>query len=159
MMNSYDSMKQKLDEIGIYNINAGSNISNELAACAEGLDGLFQSLETMTKEYYIETAEDYGIVRREKFLGKERSEYTTEKRREMLKLLEQNMGGKCTSDAFSDILKSCGLSDFSFTESPTNYRLSIHVNDVLTEEQKDIVRQRVDLEFPLHLSIGVVYSQ
>lgn len=159
MMSSYDSMKEKLDEIGIYNINTGSNISNELAACAEGLDGLFQSLETMTKEFYIETAEDYGIIRREKFLGKERSEYSTEKRREMLKLLEQNMGGKCTAEAFSDILKSCGLSDFSFKESPTNYRLSIHVNDVLTKEQKDIVRQRVDLEFPLHLSIGVVYSQ
>ena len=158
-MSSYDSMKEKLDEIGTYNISTGSNISNELAACAEGLDGLFDSLETMTKEYYIETAEDYGITRREKFLGKERTEYSTEKRREMLKLLEQNMGGKCTTEAFSDILKSCGLSDFSFKESPTNYRLSININDVLTNEQKDIVKQRVDSEFPLHLSIGVVYSQ
>lgn len=158
-MNSYDSMKNKLNEVGIYNISENSNISKELYAYAEGLDGLFDSLDTMIKECYIETAEDCGIIRREKFLGKERTEYTTEKRREMLKLLEQNMGGKCNSQAFSDILRSCGLTDFSFAESPTGYRLSIHINDILTKEQKDIVAERVNAEFPLHLSIGIVYNQ
>lgn len=158
-MSSYDSMKEKLGEIGIYNISDGSNISKEVAACAEGLNALFDSLDTMINEYYIETAKDYGITRREKFLGKERTEYTTEKRREMLKLLEQNMGGKCNAEAFSDILKSCGLTDFSFSENPTGYRLSIHINDILTEEQKEIVRERVNAEFPLHLSIGIVYNQ
>ena len=113
MMSSYDSMKEKLNAVGIYSIDENSNISKELIACAEGLDSLFDNLDTMTKEYFIETAESFGIVRREKFLGKERTEYSTEKRREMLILQEQYMGGKCTLDAFSDVLRSCGLSDFS----------------------------------------------
>ena len=101
-MGSYDSMKEKLNAVGIYSIDENSNISKELLAYSEGLDSLFDSLDTMTKEYFIETAVDFGIVRREKFLGKEREEYSTEKRREMLMLQEQNMGGKCTPDAFCE---------------------------------------------------------
>lgn len=159
MMGSYDSMKEKLNAVGIYSIDENSNISKELSACAEGLDRLFDSLDTMTKEYFIETAEDFGIVRREKFLGKEREEYSTEKRREMLLLQEQNMGGKCTPEAFSDILRSCGLTDFTFNEAPTSFRLSITINDTLSEEQKKIVTERINLEFPLHLSVAINFSE
>lgn len=159
MMSSYDSMKEKLNSVGIYSIDESSNISKELTACAEGLDSLFENLDAMTKEYFIETAEDYGIVRREKFLGKEKMEYSAEKRREMLELQEQNMGGKCTPDAFSDILRSCGLTDFSFTEQPTDNKLSVSINDTLSQEQKKIVTERINLEFPLHLNIEINFSE
>lgn len=154
-MSSYDSMKDKLNAVGIYSIDENSNISKELVACAEGLDGLFDNLDAMTKEYYIETAEDFGVLRREKFLGKEKTEYSIEKRREMLELQEQNMGEKCTPDAFSDILKSCGLTDFSFVEQPTNFKLTVNINDTLTNEQKKIVTERINLEFPLHLILEI----
>lgn len=159
MMSSYDSMKEKLNAVGIYSIDENSNISKELSACAEGLDSLFETLDTMTKEYFIETAENFGIERREKFLGKEKEEYSTEKRREMLMLQEQNMGGKCTPDAFCDILRSCGLTDFTFTELPTSFRLSITINDTLSQEQKKIVTERIKLEFPLHLLVAINFSE
>lgn len=159
MMGSYDSMKEKLNAVGIYSIDESSNISKELTAYSEGLDSLFDSLDTMTKEYFIETAVDFGIVRREKFLGKEREEYSTEKRREMLILQEQNMGGKCTPDAFCDVLRSFGLTDFTFTELPTTFKLSITINDTLTQEQKKIVTERIKLECPLHLSVAINFSE
>lgn len=159
MMGSYDSMKEKLNAVGIYSIDENSNISKELLAYSEGLDSLFDSLDTMTKEYFIETAVDFGIVRREKFLGKEREEYSTEKRREMLMLQEQNMGGKCTPDAFCDVLRSFGLTDFTFTELPSTFKLSITINDTLTQEQKKIVTERIKLECPLHLSVAINFSE
>ena len=159
MMSSYDSMKEKLNAVGIYSIDENSNISKELSAYSEELDSLFETLDTMTKEYFIETAEDFGIERREKFLGKEKEEYSTEKRREMLILQEQNMGGKCTPDAFCDILRSCGLTDFTFTELPTSFRLSITINDTLSPEQKKIVTERIKLEFPLHLLVAINFSE
>lgn len=159
MMGSYDSMKEKLNAVGIYSIDENSNISKELSAYSEGLDSLFENLDIMTKEYFIETAEDFGIERREKFLGKEKEEYSTEKRREMLMLQEQNMGGKCTPDAFCDILRSCGLTDFTFTELPTSFRLSITINDTLSPEQKKIVTERINLEFPLHLLVAINFSE
>ena len=151
-------MKEKLNSVGIYSIDENSNISKELTACAEGLDSLFENLDAMTKEYFIETAEDYGIGRREKYLGKERAEYSTEKRREMLELQEQYMGGKCTPDAFSEILRSCGLTDFSFVEQPTSFKLTVIINDTLSQEQKKIVTERINLEFPLHLTIEINFS-
>ncbi|MEE0869644.1 MAG: hypothetical protein U0L70_07620 [Ruminococcus sp.] len=159
MMGSYDSMKEKLNAVGIYSIDENSNISKELSAYSEGLDSLFENLDIMTKEYFIETAENFGIERREKFLGKEKEEYSTEKRREMLMLQEQNMGGKCTPDAFCDILRSCGLTDFTFTELPTSFRLSITINDTLSPEQKKIVTERINLEFPLHLLVAINFSE
>ena len=159
MMGSYDSMKEKLNAVGIYSIDENSNISKELLAYSEGLDSLFDSLDTMTKEYFIETAVDFGIVRREKFLGKEREEYSTEKRREMLMLQEQNMGGKCTPDAFCDVLRSFGLTDFTFTELPSTFKLSITINDTLSPEQKKIVTERIKLEFPLHLLVAINFSE
>ena len=159
MMSSYDSMKEKLNAVGIYSIDENSNISKELSAYSEELDSLFETLDTMTKEYFIETAENFGIERREKFLGKEKEEYSTEKRREMLMLQEQNMGGKCTPDAFCDILRSCGLTDFTFTELSTSFRLSITINDTLSQEQKKIVTERIKLEFPLHLLVALNFSE
>lgn len=159
MMSSYDSMKEKLNAVGIYSLDESSNISKELTACAEGLDSLFENLDAMTREYFIETAEDFGIVRREKFLGKEKEEYSTEKRREMLLLQEQNMGAKCNADAFSDILRSCGLTDFAFVEEPITFKLSININDTLTQEQKKVVTERINLEFPLHLLITINFSE
>lgn len=158
MMSSYDSMKNKLNKTGIYNIDENSNIASELKACSLGLDALFNTLDSMTKEYYIETAEDFGIFRREKFLGKEKTEYSIEKRREMLILQEQNMGKKCNAEYFSDILKSCGLSDFTFNEYPNAFKIMVTVNDTLTQEQKAVVTQRINLEFPLHLTKIINYK-
>lgn len=159
MMSSYDSMKTKLDAIGIYSINADSNLSKELKAYAEGLDSVFGTIDTMTKEFFIETADDYGIVRRERFLEKERSEYSIEKRREMLILQEQDIGGKCNSEAFSNILKSYGLSDFSFIETPSLNRLTIQINDTLSVEIKEMVTERINLDFPAHLALIISFSQ
>lgn len=115
-MSSYDSMKTKLEPVGLYSISEGSNISNELKAYAEGIDPLFEDLDVMTRECFIDTAETYGITQRENFTGKERSDYTLEQRREMLRLQEQNMGSKCNKAAFEDKMRSFGVYDFYFYE-------------------------------------------
>ena len=55
-------MKNKLSAIGIYNIENGSNIYNELKAYSVELDRIFSELDTMLREYFIETAQSYGIT-------------------------------------------------------------------------------------------------
>lgn len=157
-MSSYDSMKAKLEPIGLYLLETGSNVCNELSSYAEGLDTLFETLDTMTKEYFIDTAESYGITARERFVGKEKSEYTQLQRKEMLKLQEQNMGNKCNTEAFSDILRSLGLSDFEFTERFSSNSLIINVNDVIPTEMQKLVTDRVEAEFPAHLNIIINFA-
>lgn len=158
-MSSYESMKAKLAPVGLYTLEEGSNICQELKSYAEGLDVLFDELDTMTREYYIETAESYGITQRELFVGGMKSEYTLEQRREMLKLQEQNMGNKCNAEAFGDILRSCGVTDFIFSERFTAYGLTITVNDILSEETKKLVQDKVSAEFPAHLNTTIKFAQ
>lgn len=69
-------------------------------AYAEGLNTEFDMLETMERELFIDTAENSGITERERFVGKINADYPLEKRREMLKISEQKVGGKCTPDDF-----------------------------------------------------------
>ena len=70
VMNSFDSMKTKLESTGLYKVTAKSNIRAELLAYAEGLNTEFDMLETMERELFIDTAENCGITERERFVGK-----------------------------------------------------------------------------------------
>ena len=88
VMNSFDSMKTKLESTGLYKVTAKSNIRAELLAYAEGLNTEFDMLETMERELFIDTAENCGITERERFVGKINADYPLEKRREMLKISE-----------------------------------------------------------------------
>lgn len=158
-MSSYDSMKTKLEPVGLYSISEGSNISNELKAYAEGIDPLFEDLDVMTRECFIDTAETYGITQRENFTGKERSDYTLEQRREMLRLQEQNMGSKCNKAAFEDKMRSFGVYDFYFYEYFSKDVLAIYINDSLSDATKKMVEEKVAAEFPVHLKVTVNYPK
>ena len=58
VMNSFDSMKTKLESTGLYKVTAKSNIRAELLAYAEGLNTEFDMLETMERELFIDTADN-----------------------------------------------------------------------------------------------------
>lgn len=157
-MDSFTSMKTKLDATGLYRIEQGSNIYAELKAYASGLDVLFETLEAMLKELFIDTAEDYGISAREELLGKPRSEFTLEKRREMLRIYEQMTDGKCTKSAFEAVLRGYGLSDFSITESPSHYRIGITVNEQISPELQTLISDRIAQDFPTHLNVTLKFG-
>ena len=158
-MDSFTSMKQKLLPLNLYSVSDNSNLNAELLAYAEGLDILFNDLDTMLREYYISTAQSYGITEREKLVGAERSEYSITKRREMLKNREQTLGLSCTPNAFFMMLKSYGLSDFIITEKFAQQEVVITVYDSLSNEIKSWINERVEADFPSHLKISVVYSK
>lgn len=157
-MGSYESMKTKLEAVGIYSITENSNISDELKAYAEGIDEVFDTLDEMTRECFTETAESYGITNRERFFGKERTEYTLEKRREILRLAEQTTQGRCNVKAFEDTLKGYGLSDFTITELFSMNKVAININDALTEPIKKMVEERIVLDFPAHLNVVAIFA-
>lgn len=156
-MDSYNSMKTKLLPLGIYSIGDNSNISAELKAYAEGLDVLFDTLDVMERECFISTAESYGIEERELFIGKERSEYSTEKRRNMLLIQEQMIDGKCNPDAFKKLLEGYGLSNFQIVEGFAEQTVTINVYDKLTDEIKKMIEENINANFPSHLIVTVNY--
>ena len=157
-MSSYDSMKSKLIATGLYTLEDSSNTSEELKAFAQELDIIFDTLDEMTREYFIATAQSYGIIERERFIGKERSELPTEQRREMLLIQEQMMGNSCSKGAFELMLKGTGLSDFTITESFATQAVTVTINDVLTAEIKQMIEEKIRAEFPSHLDVTVTFT-
>lgn len=158
-MDSFNSMKSKLDVLGIYNITEGKNIFAELKAYSVVIDELFEELDVMLRELFVDTAQTYGIDTREQLLGRTKEEFPLEQRREILKIYEQMMGGKCTVEAFEMILKGYGLTSFSILEGPTHNRLAITVNDEVTLELKKLVEEQVSADFPSHLTLEVNFAQ
>lgn len=156
-MNSFESMKTKLEGTGLYDITAKSNIGAELLAYAEGLDPVFDMLEMMERELFIDTAEDFGIAERERFVGKVREGYSIEKRRDMLKISEQKVGGKCTPDDFKQIVRGYGVENFTFQEAPSRNRLAINISDSKTDAEKKYIEKCVNADFPLHLNVIISY--
>ena len=157
-MSSYNSMKSKLIATGLYTLEDSSNTSEELKAFAQELDIIFDTLDEMTREYFIATAQSYGIIERERFIGKERSELPTEQRREMLIIQEQMMGNSCSKGAFELMLKGTGLSDFTITESFATQAVTVTINDVLTAEIKQMIEEKIRAEFPSHLDVTVTFT-
>lgn len=156
-MKSFDSMKQKIEQTGLYRVTEGSNIEKELAAYAEGLDALFDGLAEMERECFIETAESYGLSNREGFLGYDRSGEATAERRSFLEIAEQ-LTGECTVEAFNKTLEGYGLKSFGIAEKPANDMMIVYVYDELTDEEKSVLQSRMIADFPLHLVISVSYS-
>lgn len=154
-MDSFTSMKTKLEATGLYSIAQGTNIFDELKAYAAALDELFTQLDVMLGEMFISTAQSYGIVNRELLLGRERDNYPLAKRREMLLVYEQMTDGRCTPEAFEDLLSGYGLSNFKITENPAASKVTIDVSDAVSAEVKKLVEQRVKADFPTHLTVEV----
>lgn len=157
-MDSFSSMKNKLSAIGIYNIENGSNIYNELKAYSVELDRIFSELDTMLREYFIETAQSYGITLREIF-GQRKTEYSLEKRREMLKIQQQMMGGECTPKSFEKFLKGCGLTNVQVSESFARQRIAVNISDELSLAAKKEIEEKVNAEVPAQILVTFNYSE
>lgn len=152
-------MKTKLVATGLYLDSDNSNTAEEIRAFAQGIDLLFDKLDEMTREYFICTAESYGITVREKFIGKERSEYSAEQRREMLLIQEQIIGSGCSKGDFELMLRGVGLSDFTITESFTTQAVTVTINDTLEEATKQMIEKKILAEFPAHLDVTVIFTK
>lgn len=156
-MDSLTSMKSKLEKTGIYKFDGGSNVEKELKAYAIEIDRLFEQLAVLQRECFIDTAQSYGILLRENFLGFDRSYLELDERRKILKACEQ-MSGSCTVGAFGLMLESYGIENYKFEENPTNNSLKVYVYDEVDEESKALIVSQVKEDFPLHLNVEVVFD-
>lgn len=155
-MDSYTSMKTKLEQTGLYNISEGTNISNELNAYATALDYMLNELAVFERELYIDTAISYGIAERERCFGKERNGIALSIRRRILKAFEQKTC-ECTLSAFENTVKSYGVSNFEIIENYSGSEVTIKIRDVLSQAEMEMVKSRAEGDFPAHLKITIKY--
>lgn len=157
-MDSYNSMTKKLAPLRIYNLNGENEISTELRVIAREIDLLFDTLEIMTRECFIATAESYGISERESFFGKEKTELTAERRRALLMLLSYVNGTDITLTGFEAFVRSCGVQNFTYNETPTHARLVLTVRDELDDGSKKLLKERVEAYVPAQINVTTLFS-
>lgn len=157
-MDSYTSMKSKLEKLKLYDFEKGKYIKAELLVYADEIDRIDAELEKLMKEYFISTAEDYGLTARERFIGVERSELELSHRREMLLGRENILSTGFTREAFENVLYSLGLKDFQIIEDFEGFRTIIDVDDTVSEEEQDVIRDSAERIFPAHLDITIRFN-
>lgn len=157
-MNSLDSMTKKLENTKIYAVKPGGRNYAEIKAFSVGLDMIFNELDEMLREYYIDTAQSYGLTERERFTGAVRDDLSIEKRRELLKTREQTNEKFCTPEAFNKILQGYGLGGFELIENPQENALTVKIYDALDEQNKVWVNKMIENDFPAHLAVTVDFA-
>lgn len=157
-MNSLDSMTKKLENTKIYAVKPGGRNYAEIKAFSVGLDMIFNELDEMLREYYIDTAQSYGLTERERFTGAVRDDLSIEKRRELLKTREQTNEKFCTPEAFNKILQGYGLGGFELIENPQENALTVKIYDALDEQNKAWFNKMIENDFPAHLAVTVDFA-
>lgn len=157
-MDSLTSMMQKLSPIGIYDLSDGGAVQTELQAYAGELDALYDALDTLTREGFIETAESYGLSARERFGGHEQEELTTAQRRERLLRREWGFAHDGTPSGFADSVRALGVSDFTLEENTDKLRVDLTVADALSDGEKSLFEQRLRAQFPPHAVLVIHYG-
>ncbi len=135
-MTAYESMSSKLLQTGLYGIEQGGAVDCELKAYAVELDRIYTELDVLLREAFVPTAQTYGISEREKFIGKERTDLTLARRRELLMLRETRASGGHGSADLNQLIEALGVTDYLVTIVQRHCKITITVNDSLTAEQK-----------------------
>lgn len=158
-MDSYISMKNKLEPLGLYALDGSTEVDCELKAYAEGLDAVFNSLDELEREFFIPTAESYGISRRENFESKENPDLSLSERREKLMYIEKTITGDITYGGFARFMARIGVSDYTLNISYYSFHIEIIIADTKTAGEKSLINKLIRAEVPAHMSLNISYSE
>lgn len=150
-MTSLVSMIKKLEPLGVYNMQSGFIIRCELQAYAAALDEHRNNIEKTLEECFINTADDYGIELREKMIGSLRSNYSLNKRREML-LMRNSFGeNDFTADALGNFIRSLGVNEYDIVENPSGNIISVTLGGSFSDVETAWIIRQIKNFLPAHL--------
>ena len=157
-MTSYQSMRSKLLPTGLYSLETGSAVDCELKAYSAELDRVYSELDILLREAFVSTAETYGITLREKCVGKERTDLTLARRRELLMRREmQAAGGHGIAD-LNQLIESLGVTDYSVSIVHRHCKITITVGDSLTDAQKADFEKGINAFAPVTFETIFTYT-
>ena len=145
-MSEFAQMKQLLEDTGLYDVTDGSLIKAELMAYAAGLDTYFDALDSLKRECFVATAEDYGLQYRENLLRQLNLLTTTAGRRNALLKAFSLTNADNTQEGLEKIRDSFNAHG-TFSYDAASMTLTFTCTDTLTAEQRTLLEQ----QFPSYL--------
>ena len=156
-MSTIESIKRVLNPLGLYNLNDESLVTKELTVYSEELDLLRTELQNILKEFFINTAADYGIYLREKIFGSVKTDLPISERRKILlnRYSEKSYG--YNRESVEKSLISAGINGY-ITEYPQRDLLYINCINIFDTTVTKEMAERIILEFvPAHLDVEFDY--
>ncbi|HEX3017885.1 MAG TPA: hypothetical protein VHP31_08550 [Caproicibacter sp.] len=155
-MGTYDSMKSRLLPTDLYSLSGKTVVDDELQAYAAGLDPVCDELNTLQKESFLATAEDYGLAYYMGACGITSIEPTVEKERVVLYALCSVTPNSNTKADLENFFSSLGLS-VQILEDVPNKKITVKF---LKEPAcgRDEAQKKVEKFMPAHLTIVSDYS-
>lgn len=146
-----DSMKEKMRRLGIYTLDGSTLVDAELKAYQAGLAPLCDALAEAKRELCIQTAQTWGLARRERMFGPEKPDLPAADRREMLLARFSVARDDFTRDAIERAVIASGF-DVSITERPSEGKIQVNCIRVLSDLTEQEAMKRAASEFlPAHL--------
>ncbi len=156
MNSAYNRMRNVLNKINLYNFE-NTTVNYELKAYATVFDEVNNTLMTMLRECFIDSAKSYGLSMREQIIGAVRSDLSQSERQNMLKLRENINMSSFTLDKIKEALASFNL-DCTLYEYPSLYKIVIVANGEYKAEQQAWIRTQVEKIMPAHQQVFVVFD-
>ena len=117
-----NSIKKVLSPLGLYKLDENSLVGKEIEVYEIEIERVKETLENLLKEYFINTATEYGLSLKEKLFGSVKTDLSLENRRKILL-------NRCSSESYGfnresveKSLMSAGIEGY-VVENPQNNSL------------------------------------
>lgn len=135
----------------------GKYTAGELAGEGRALDGAEEQLESLEREAFLDTAEDWGLERIEELLVRRPVAGTPQGRRKALAALLRIGGDSFTLAAVNDNLKGCGINAV-VSETADPGVVEVRFPDVPgIPDGYGTLRKIIEDILPCHLQVDYVY--
>lgn len=156
-MESYDSMAARLRATGLYSLDGGTAVDAELRAYAAGLDPLADELETLRRESFAATAQDYGLSLRESACGFLYPPEDAAERRKRLNALGAVAEGDCTKAGLERLAAALGFTaevEEDRAQGTVTWRVS-----AAPYRDRSAAQKQLELFTPAHLTAVFDFSE
>lgn len=149
-MTAFESLYNKLSALGIYDLQEGTKKYAELMAYAEGLELIYEELDTLLKECFVSTAEDFGLNNYEDMMAVCNMDQSLSGRRNSIMSTLQITN---SDSRMKDFDKICGIFNIHGTFSDEPGKLIFNCTDSLTADQKEIITEQMKKFCPVSTTL------
>lgn len=156
-MTAYESVKEKMSAVSIYSFEENGLIEAEIKAYAAGLQKLYDGVDELLRECFVQTAENYGLEQLETMTRTYMSGDGIENRREKLMNRLQINPSIIGKDALEKQVASLGLK-CDITENAEESKVYVDILTEVADDKKEFLREELMRFTPLHLIMYVTFN-
>lgn len=147
------SIKKVLSSLGLYKLDENSLVGKEIEVYEIEIERVKETLKSLLREYFINTATDYGLTLKEKLFGSVKTDLSLENRRKILLSRYSSESYGFNRESVEKSLMSAGIEGY-VVENPQNNSLYVNClnrfDTTITEEMAENIVLKI---IPAHLSV------